>query len=262
MTKIGIAGDWHGSFQWTRGGLRTLGEMGVKHVFHAGDFSIAFNHRWPDLINISESACRRYDMKLYITPGNHENWEWINEQEYDDDGLHWVSERVAICERNSVIQVEDRKVLSLGGATSVDRSLRVPRRSWWPEEEITAGDLLTLQDVMDHVGDIDIMVCHDAPGGGTDAVQDILNIPPHLSIFPTEGIIAAGEHRKMMEAAFDIVKPKVYVHGHFHAPDMKQVGDTLFVSLGCNGQPANLGTVDLDTLDVAMFDPREDLMEK
>ena len=127
--------------------------------------------------------------------GNHENWEWINEQEYDDDGLHWVSERVAICERNSVIQVEDRKVLSLGGATSVDRSLRVPRRSWWPEEEITAGDLLTLQDVMDHVGDIDIMVCHDAPGGGTDAVQDILNIPPHLSIFPTEGIIAAGEHR-------------------------------------------------------------------
>ena len=260
--KIGVAGDWHGSFDWTRGGLATLGERGIKHVFHAGDFSIAFNSTWPDLINISERVCKHYDMQLYVTPGNHENWDWIDAQEFGEDGLLWVSKRVAICARNAVIEIEGRKILSLGGATSVDRSLRVPHSSWWPTEEITEGDLIRLQDVKNATGEIDIMVCHDAPGGGTDAVQAILNIPPHLSIFPTEGIIAAGQHRKMMEAAFEIVQPKVFVHGHFHAPDMKQVGDTLFMSMGCNNQPRNIGTIDLDDLSGEMFDVDRRLFDK
>jgi Icc-related predicted phosphoesterase len=58
-----------------------------------------------------------------------------------------------------------------------------------------------------------------------------------------------------METAFNMVQPKVFVHGHFHAPDMKQVNDTLFVSLGCNGQIANLGLLDLETLQVELLNP-------
>lgn len=263
MTKIGVAGDWHGSFQWTRGGLRTLGEMGVKEVFHAGDFSIAFTHQWPDLVNISESVCKRYGMKLYITPGNHENWAWINSREYDADGFHWVSPHVAIVKRSTIMWVEGRTLVSLGGAVSVDRTLRRANVDYFPEEEIQYSDLVRLQKVKDDNPVIDIMVCHDAPGGGTNAVEQIFQIPPHKSIFPSEGIIASERHRiHMMEPAFSIVQPSVFVHGHFHAPDMKQVNDTLFMSLGCNGQRGNLGTIDLETLTGEMFDPDEKFFNK
>jgi predicted phosphodiesterase len=261
MTRVGIAGDWHGSFNWTRAGLKTLGDAGVKQVFHAGDFSIAFTGRWPDLVNICESVCKSYDMQLFITPGNHENWEWIESREYDDDGLHWVSDSVAIMRRNTIMRVEDRTFLSLGGAVSVDRSMRTRGIDYFPEEEIQYGDILRLEALVKEVGDVDIMVCHDAPGGGTDAVQRILDIPPHMSIFPAEGIVASGHHRATMETAFNMVQPKVFVHGHFHAPDMKQVDDTLFVSLGCNGQPANLGLLDLETLQVELLDPKLEYLQ-
>jgi hypothetical protein len=154
-----------------------------------------------------------------------------------------------------------RKLLSLGGAISVDRSIRTQGYSYWPEEAITLDDIYRLSDVKDEVGEIDVMVMHDAPNGGTDAVQRIMDIPPHLSMFPTEGIIASLEHRDIVDRAVEIANPKVFVHGHFHAPDFKITDERTYVSLGCNQQVMNLALLDLEDLSVKFLDLNESYLK-
>lgn len=251
--KIGLAGDWHGSFQWTRHALHTFGVDGVKTIFHAGDFSLGWPGLWPDLINICEKICKLYDMKLYITPGNHENWEWINTREFDENGLHQMTAHTFIMQRGArmplYFEKEDgtkdvRSLLSLGGAPSIDFDMRTPRVNWWPEEMI-------LQSHVDEAvagGHADIMICHDAPDGSTPAVQRIIDTPWHESIFSRKGLSYAWEGRQMMNMVYQGIKPTVFAHGHFHAADVDQDEDTLWISLGCNNQVNNIGTLDLETL--------------
>ena len=273
---IGLAGDWHGSFQWTRAALRTLGDQGVKTIFHAGDFSLGWPGKWPDLINIAEKVCKQYDMKLLITPGNHENWEWINTREFNEAGLHWMTDHTAIIRRNTTIDlpyVTDegqgwyRRVLSLGGAPSIDFSYRVPGISWWPEE------MITLQEAEEAAAmeDIDIMVCHDAPDGGTYRVQSIIDTPWSQSMWSRDGLKYAKEGRELMNIAYYGAMPKVFAHGHFHEPDMRQTEDTLFISLGCNQPPNNpaavmrannLALLDLNTLEAKFYQVNGEYLER
>ena len=48
-----------------------------------------------------------------------------------------VSEVTWLLPRPARLRIGGRKILSLGGAASVDREWRVPGVSWWPDEVIT-----------------------------------------------------------------------------------------------------------------------------
>lgn len=260
--KIGLAGDWHGVYQWTRHALHTFGQAGIKNVFHLGDFSLGWPGKWPDLINICESVCKWYDMNLWITPGNHENWEWVDSRPYVY-GEHWMTPHTCLLERNwrhkwpytaSDGATKNRTIISLGGAASVDFPYRTRGIDWWPEECMTLGDALRAA----KEGHADIMLCHDAPDGGTLRVQEILDTPPHLSMWTEAALRYAKAHRDLLNLAvygghdtdeYPGVNPKVYAHGHMHAYDTRQTDDTLFLSLGCNNQEGNLMVLDLDTLE-------------
>lgn len=263
--KIGLAGDWHGAYTWTRHALHTMGQAGIKDVFHLGDFSLGWPGKWPDLINICESICKRYDMRLWITPGNHENWAWVDSREYVD-GEHWMTPHTCLLQRNwrsglLVITRPDgsyieRTILSLGGAQSVDYATRIEGLDWFPEECMTLKDAKRAA----REGHADIMLCHDAPDGGTLRVQQILDTPHQQSMWPSEALRRAAVHRNLLNMAvygcyendgstLPGVNPKVFAHGHMHAYDTRQTEDTLFLSLGCNNQEGNLMVLDLDTLE-------------
>lgn len=258
MTKVALAGDWHGQMGWQKAALHTLGRRGdVRTILHAGDYGLG----WPGndhtaLLNSAESILKQYGMKLLITPGNHENWFWINSSEYDDDGFAWVREHVAHLRRNTLFELNtesaSRKVLSLGGAPSIDYERRTEGASWWREEMLTYGDVIRTRQLGDE-NDIDIMVTHDAPDGATDRVQQIID-HPDFSMWSLQGLAYAAEGRALMNHAVSGVNPRVFVHGHFHAADMKQGDDTLWVSLGCDHQAQNLAVLDLETLEVEFID--------
>lgn len=264
-SKIALAGDWHGELQWQKAALHTLGKLGIKNILHAGDYGLGWPKIWPDFVNSAESVLRKYDMYLWVTPGNHENWDYINSREYDG-GVHWMTKHAAILERNALIEFayggdKSRLIHSLGGAPSIDFHMRTQGISWWKDEVLTYGDVIRAREIGE-THDIDIMVTHDAPDGGTQAVQDIIDIPPHLSMFSVEGLRYAAEGRAMMNHAVAGIKPKVFVHGHFHAADMKQDDDTLWVSLGCNRQNNNLALLDLETLQAEFVPLDEDAVEE
>lgn len=266
MTKIALAGDWHGHLQWQKAALHTLGRRGdIEVVLHAGDYGVGWPGNWPDFVNSAESVLRKYNMYLYVTPGNHENWDWINTREYDDTGMHWMTNHACLLRRNAFFDIpyddgKSRLVHSLGGAASIDYQFRNQGISWWKEEMLTYGDVIRARAIGEE-NDVDIMVTHDAPDGGTDRVQRIID-NPDFSMWTVQGLAYAAQGRAMMNHAVAGVKPKVFVHGHFHAADMKQTDETLWVSLGCNRQADNLAVLDLETLKAEFIQLDPEMVEE
>jgi hypothetical protein len=250
-TRIGVAGDWHGNGKWAVSVLDAFHEAGIQTIFHAGDFGLGWPGGWNAYRHRIETVLAAHDQRLYITPGNHENWNFINHTTTNpDDGLKHVSDgsypasgRMFIFPRNfrGTFGPTERSFVSLGGAPSIDYEHRRQDISWWRTEMITLRE--AEQCAAD--GYADVMFTHDAPDGCSPKVQAIIDTPPHLSFFSETGLRYAREGRQLMNIAYSGVRPELFIHGHFHETDTSPG----FISLGCDGQPGNAIILDTETLD-------------
>lgn len=252
MAKVLLAGDWHGSIRWVSSVFKWADERNIRTIYQAGDFGF-----WPGAtgmlyLNSVIKMCEEYKITLWVTPGNHEDYTQIADPETTDgvvppkqvvaDGDGW---EFAILPRGYQWEFGGLSWVSFGGAPSIDFDQRTEGVSWWPEEMIRVSDLIRLPF---NTG-TDVMICHDAPDGGTDAVQAIIDTPWDQSGWSTAGLEYAKEGRELMNKAVQIVQPKMFVHGHFHAPDMKYAEDKdcVFVSLGMDGDESNIVVFDTET---------------
>lgn len=147
MTSVGFAGDWHGDTGWAVGAVRRFADAGVQTIFHVGDFGI-----WPGVagdayLDTVERALRARGAVLAVTPGNHEDYDQIGalcprtEHHWSFLGdVGWLRPHLAVFPRGHRWTMPSgsgiRTFVSLGGASSVDRSFRTPLIDWWPQEAI------------------------------------------------------------------------------------------------------------------------------
>jgi hypothetical protein len=212
--KFGIAGDWHGNWRWAANGvIPALGKAGVRTIFQLGDFGI-----WPgpggeEFLGKIRKALEKYDMTLYVTLGNHEDYDQVDALEPDEQGLKWPRHNIALFPRVFHFQLNHYRLLSLGGAPSIDREWRTPGTEWWPQE------MLTEEEVDEAIagGQVDIMFAHDAPDNGTRAVQQVLDGNPMG--WSREALDYAALGRNRMTRAVQAIKPQVFMHGHYHVLD-------------------------------------------
>lgn len=105
--------------------------------------------------------------------------------------------------------------LALGGAGSIDRLVRVPGHSWWPEEVITDADVVTAA----ASGPVDVLVCHDAPSAvrttRVGSRRQVELYDPRLSP-PPEIVAWCDSSRRLLDRAVASLKPRLVVHGHHH----------------------------------------------
>ena len=104
-------------------------------------------------------------------PGNHENWDLIEQlpQEkhygapmyrYDgDSGNIWFMKRGAFYDINGT------RIFTYGGATSVDKDLRVPGVSWWEHENPSVEELKDIDKIISIIREygVDYILTHTAP---------------------------------------------------------------------------------------------------
>jgi hypothetical protein len=154
-----------------------------------------------------------YDITLYVTLGNHEDYPQGEALPVSEDGLRWATKHIAVFPRGYRWEVDGVSFVSLGGAPSINFTDLKKGISWWPEEALTMGDIYRLSESSAVFPRTDVMITHDAPDG----------IPPldalmagNASEWNEEGIQYAEEGRKLMNAAVEIVKPRMFVHGHYH----------------------------------------------
>lgn len=258
QTTIGLAGDWHGNSQWAQNCLRVFAKRGITEIYHLGDFGI-----WPGgmgdtyLADVSD-ALRKHGQILFVTPGNHENYDHIETVPLEDRGhaigaVQWITDTIALLPRGHRWERGGRTFVSLGGAPSIDRGYRVKGRSWWRAEMITEGDVAKVVEG----GPADVMLAHDSPDVGlcTDEVARIVTRPGGWS---PEALRYAAEGRVLMTEAFLAAEPKLFLHGHYHIRGEKMIEHfahpTHMVSVDCDGVDGNILTLRIDDLNVEWLD--------
>lgn len=212
--NLGFAGDWHGQLLWALQCLKAFKENNITKIYHVGDFGL-----WPGeekyLIRINQTL-QNNNQTLYVTLGNHENYDRVKRMTTNIDGWMLIKEypNILYAPRGHVWTEQGINMGSLGGAGSIDRNLRTVNKSWWPEEEITEQDSTTMIENFKNSGlnNIDIMITHDAPAG--------LHRPTSFTSRPV-WITPEVEHycytqRVILRNTVDSIKPSNLIHGHWH----------------------------------------------
>ncbi len=214
---IGLLGDTHGNFLWTRDALRRVLDVGVRQVHILGDFGFIWHGgpREHKLLGKLDAILATESARLFITGGNHEGYAALERQfPADDRGYRQLAEHITFLPRGWRGSTRSGTVVaSLGGANSIDRWRRKPPRadghggSWWPEESITEADLEALGSARAHV-----LLGHEAPRSR--------ELDTHVS-WRRSGLkhwelAYAAESQMMFQRAVEQVRPRLTISGHHH----------------------------------------------
>lgn len=240
--RVAVCGDWHGNLGWLRTlapAIRTLAPE-VTTVLQLGDW-------WMDPPVSDRIFGDAGIERVLVTLGNHEPWPAVTSALSIRLGAAVrISECTWLLPRPFRFDIHGRRVLSLGGASSVDRAWRTPGRDWWPDEAITD----------EHVtaaiagGSAEVMLTHETPDGSpVRAVQDVLRSNPHA--FPQQPLLESAASRTRISRVWDAVHAQILLHGHMHTRGDGVTDDgRCVISLGRDTQPGHLAFLDLATLNI------------
>jgi len=262
MTRLGILGDTHGNAGVVIHALEKFSNQGITKILQVGDFGFWPGHRGRLFLATMNNVLRKRGQTLYVTPGNHEDYTFLKTLPVREDGWAEAKSHILVAPRGLRWEWEGVSFVSLGGAPSVDRGWRVDamRKNdfpiWWEEEDITPGDILkTVQG-----GPADVMVAHDAPFGVPQIEKRIAGNP---NGFRPEDLAYAYLGRNKMSHVVDIVRPKVFLHGHYHfmVDDQLEIFNentgqedvVRIVGMNADGNPGTSGTLSLPDLSVEFW---------
>ena len=257
---VGILGDTHGQQRWTGFALWTYAQHGIDTVYQVGDFGFGKSNsgKSDPFSKFVNDKANTLGIRLVVIPGNHEDYDVIDSVPVSDDGWQHYMSNIDIAPRGHRWTQEGVSFVALGGAPSVDRMWRLSQQRpklklWWHQEAITEEDVeRTVAG-----GHADVMLAHDAPF--VQQIQKVIGSNPHG--FPRKDIEYAYEGRKLIDRAFAGVKPKVFVHGHYHFNVDETVnwpdGESRVFGLNRDGQAGAIGFLDLETLGIGVIDSSE-----
>lgn len=209
----------------------------VTTILQLGDW-------WMPPTEVDEAFAETNTTAIYVTNGNHEPWDKITPllDQHPGEAVR-VSDITWLLPRPARLTIGGRSVLSLGGASSVDRVSRQEGLTWWPDEAITD----------EHVaagiagGPADLMLTHESPANTpVRPVQKLLRTNPHW--FTKAALEASVASRARVSQVWDAVRPELLIHGHMHVAGGGQTDDGRRVaSLGRDGNEWNLGILDMQT---------------
>lgn len=186
---------------------------------------------------------------VLVALGNHEAWDRVTPLLDAHPGSSVRASAMAwLLSRPAYLTVGGRRVLSLGGATSVDKAWRKPGVSWWPDEEITDAQVKAA--LMGAANDepADLMLTHETPEHTpVRAVQEILRTNPMQ--FPDDALYRSLNSRSRVGKVWAMNHPTLLIHGHMQVAGGGQTDDGRRVaSMGRDGQQGSLGFLDMRTL--------------
>jgi hypothetical protein len=188
-----VIGDIHGDY----GTLNSLiSNKKPKIALQTGDFGFfpyLKEYRLDSMGNtklVKNKPIKIGDTKLYFCDGNHEDHWTLQKIESNE-----IAPNVFYMKRGSILTLEDgRNVLFIGGADSIDKNSRTLGIDWFPEENITYNDILSIPNSVK----IDIVISHTCPNE-----------------FDT-GIYDKDSNRDALSHILDTYTPSLWYFGHWH----------------------------------------------
>ena len=219
--KIKIVGDIHGGIH-SGGPINNVSLVSIfeetpsdHHIISVGDLGFSETYQ---ILNkhLSENP----QVQFSTIMGNHDHYDRLTK--YD-----WFIE-------NGTVSVMDdgRKIMFIGGASSIDRHSRIEDYSWFKTEQLSMQSLYTMIDVYE-VEKPDIIISHTFP----HSFIELSNIMPNLTWYGDAtsdgGCVphAIPRTELTLEQMFQSHQPQLWIGGHWHKSASMIYNSTRFIIL-------------------------------
>jgi hypothetical protein len=220
MSSIYVTGDIHGFTGEHHNRLSSsmfpAGKNMTKndYLIIAGDFGLLWCREGHKYYKNQEYWINWLNDKPWTTlfvDGNHENFDMLSElPEVDLFGSKAgrLSDSIYHLKRGRMYDIDGCKILTLGGASSIDKDDRIEGASWWPGELWSSADIeLALDTIASNDNMFDYIISHTAP----DSVIKDLFLPHIGSTWYQEDPVS-----KFLEQVYRNVYFKMWYCGHMH----------------------------------------------
>jgi predicted phosphodiesterase len=216
-------GDIHGEF-------KLINQIASNcNILQVGDFGLLMYKDGPtmektmDYWNISWKARKTH---VYAIRGNHDN------PAYWDGRYNGRWSNITLVPDYTILELEGKRILCVGGAVSVDRTIRKVDWDYFPEE-IFVYDKEKLANLLEDPRPIDIVVTHSAPAfclpiGKSGILEDYKKEDENLM---TDINLERHNLALMWMDICKHNKPKKWIYGHFHRAEREFIDETLFICL-------------------------------
>jgi len=215
--SIYLTGDTHGSQLQGKWGLNRLSHKNwlegkdlnkSDYVIIAGDFGLLFHSEQTKEEKWWLSWLEDKPWTTLFVCGNHENFVKLYELEtisFCSGVVGKVNSSIFHLKRGEIYQIQGKKILTFGGAESIDKLNRIDGISWWKEEIPSYAEMdHCLDNLNEHNFKVDIIVAHTCP---SFIVPMITNYSEYTLQDPTT---------KMLEHIVRSTTFEDYYCGHWH----------------------------------------------
>lgn len=229
-----ILGDIHGTFQYLIE-LLEMFDFENESIISVGDFGLGFNDYYFEcgqLTGLNKELCNR-GLTLYVIRGNHDHPSyWSGSNQSDDPGFS----NIILVADYTTLTIEGKKVLFIGGGTSIDRSMRTEGMNYWKDEVIIRDDeyIKSLPE-----NSIDVVITHCPIAKmfwhvcGTDMVNSYAFRDRNLwSDIDKEQSILEEYNSILKETQKDSLK--MWFSGHLHISSTVYIDNIKYVVLNIN----------------------------
>lgn len=235
-----VCGDFHGDTGHAFKMLELASRLGITRIIQLGDFGFFWpGHAGDKYMRKVMKKATELGVHVYVVDGNHENFDKLLEIPVNDQGVRIIGPSLTHLPRGFVWEVEDKKLLFVGGAHSIDFDSRVAYQRqhgikvWWSQETLVDSEVENAISA----GKVDVLFTHDCA-------------PNYPMLKGYKDDFESSMHQQKVGYIAKKVQPELWFHGHMHEHvtyPFPEYGDwsTRVISLAMNGMSRSAMVLEL-----------------
>lgn len=183
-----------------------------SNLIQVGDFGIGFGDMVTRCQRLNEVLAAKNN-HVYVVRGNHDMPIWFSGADVYNrfSHIHFVKD-------NTILELNDKKILCIGGGVSIDRVDRVEGKGWWKDEILKFDE--SLPGILAS-NDVDVVVTHVFDTGRISPLKEELvayyaGKDPYLRHDLTKERGVFQQIDIEVKAAAKDTKVRNWFFGHFH----------------------------------------------
>jgi predicted phosphodiesterase len=203
-----VTGDTHGNIDFNK--IKLLSDKKIltmnDYLIIAGDFGAIWDK---NTLDSDLSVYENLNFNILFVDGNHENFNLLNSfpvQKWNGGDVHVIRDNIKHLKRGQVFIIDNKKILTFGGATSIDKYFRTENISWWKEEVPTIDDLQYAKSNLEKYNNqVDYIITHSIDEHAL--AQLSISLKSKIKVF---------EENYLLNWIAENVTYKHWYFGHFH----------------------------------------------
>lgn len=199
-----LLGDIHGNAGILRKAIEVSKESDAKAIIQLGDFGL-----FPETEAWFRENVKDAHIPIYFIDGNHDNCQrWV---EYESITQIWDDRELYYIPRGTVMELDGRTVAFMGGASSIDKNIRLKNNMDWDvNENISPTHIERLY--RNALGKkVDMFLTHCPPHSVIEK-----NFDPINKLWFGVGVDWTDPNQNIIEDAWDKLNYPTVYSGHMH----------------------------------------------